>query len=277
MKMNVLPIGTMIRDHSEENLYPFLDFLAELGMNCCQICRMPEEKLAANGENEESRKFTGYLREKGIEPISIFLNLRVRTGGNGLVSPAERAARFVFCCRQMAWGAKHGVKYFTCHAGVFPKCGTPEYAAWVADMKELVKFAGDLGEDFLFETGPESADDLKQTILDIDEKNVGVNFDPANLLIYDQTDPAEFVEKLFPHIRLVHCKDARRPLDGAAHGKETVLGEGDTNFFPLLDSILAKGFRGPLVIEREIPAGEQFRKDVSESYAKLAALRGKYV
>ena len=275
--MSILPIGTMIRDHSEENLYPYLDFLASLGMNCCQICRMPETKLAANGNNEESEKFVAYLRKTGLVPISIFLNLRVRTGGNGLVSPAERAARFVFSCRQMTWGAKNGVKYFTCHAGVFPKSGTPEYDAWIADMKEFVRFAGDLGEDFLFETGPESADDLGQAICDIDEKNVGINFDPANLLIYDKTDPAEFVDKLFPYIRLVHCKDSRRPLDGAAHGKETVLGEGDTNFFPLLDSILARGFRGPLVIEREIPAGEQLCKDTAEAYAKLVAIRSKYI
>lgn len=275
--MELLPIGTMIRDHAEADLYPYLDFLASLGMNCCQICRMPEEKLAANGENEESRKFVAHLRKTGLAPISIFLNLRVRAGGNGLVSPEERAARFVFCCRQMAWGAKHGVRYFTCHAGFFPKVGTPEYAAWVADMRELLRFAADMGEEFLFETGPESAETLRQTIMDIGEENVGINFDPANLLIYDQTDPAEFADRLFPHIRLVHCKDARRPQNGAARGKETVLGEGDTNFFPLLDSMLARGFRGPLVIEREIPAGEQLRKDIAAAYAKLADLRGKYV
>ena len=267
----------MILDHAEENLYPYLDFMASLGMNCCQICRLPEEKLQANGENADTKKFIACLAEKKIAPISIFLNLRARPEGNGLVSEPERAARFVSCCRQMAWGARCGVKYDSCHVGNFPEAGTAEYESWIADMRNLVEFADDMGQDFLFETGPESAEDLERAINDIGKKNVGINFDPANLLIYDKTDPAEFVERLFPHIRLVHCKDARRPVDGAEYGKETVLGEGDTNFFPLLDSILAKGFRGPLVIEREIPFGEARCKDLREASAKLFALRSKYV
>lgn len=275
--MNLLPIGAMVRDYSEENLYPFLDFMASIGMTCCQICRVPEEKLSSGGDNDSSRKFIAELQKRKIEPVSIFLNLRVRSGGNGLVSLPERPARLVSCCRQIAWGARYGVQYFTCHAGVFPKSGTQEYDVWITDMREMIRFAGDLGKDFLFETGPESADDLKQAIEDIGEKNTCVNFDPANLLIYNKTDPAEFAEKLFPYIRLIHCKDSRRPVEGAAMGKETILGEGDTKFFSLLDSLLKKGFRGPLVIEREIPPGEQFRKDVSESCVKLAALRGKYV
>lgn len=275
--MKELQIGTMITDHTEENLYPYLDFMASLGMNCCQICRLPEEKLMANGENADTKKFIAYLEEKKIAPVSIFLNLRVRPGRSGLVPVPERASRFASCCRQMAWGAKYGVKYDSCHVGIFPEAGTEEYEAWIADMRELINFADDMGQYFLFETGPETAEDLERAITDIGKKNVGINFDPANLLIYDKTDPEVFVERLFPHIKLVHCKDARRPVDGAEYGKETVLGEGDTNFFPLLDSILARGFRGPLVIEREIPYGEARNKDLTEACAKLFALRSKYV
>ena len=118
--MNLLPIGAMVRDFSEENLYSFLDFMASVGMTCCQICRLTEEHLAANGDNESSRKFIADLQKRGIEPVSVFLNLRARSGGNGLVSLPERPARLVSCCRQIAWGARYGVQYFTCHAGYFP-------------------------------------------------------------------------------------------------------------------------------------------------------------
>ena len=52
----------------------------------------------------------------------------------------------------------------------------------------------------------------------------GINFDPANLLIYDQEDPASFLDELENKVEVVHCKDARRPAPGAAFGRETILG-----------------------------------------------------
>ena len=273
--MEKLSIGTMIMDHTEDVLYPYIDFMASLGMTSCQICRVTDDLL---NDRAASDRFINYLREKKIEPVSIFLHTRVRAGGNGLVSDAERPARFVSACRQMAWGARYGVKYISCHVGGFPEHGTADYDRWIADMQELIRFAADMGQDFLFETGPEPAEDLKQALEDLNEKNAGINFDPANLLWYDKTDPAEFAEMLFPYFRLIHCKDAVRPVPGGEwHGEETVLGEGGTNFFALLESLLKKGFRGPLIIEREIPFGEERCRDLTVASAKLAALRAKYL
>jgi len=263
--MKQLPIGTMILDHSPEIVYPYIDFMASLGMTCCQMCRVFDDLLT---DRAASDRLTGTLRDKGIELVSIFMHLRVREGGNGLVSPAERAARFASGCRQMAWASRYGVKYISCHAGYFPQAETAEYEAWIADMRELIRFAGDMGEEFLFETGPESMEDLGHALEDLDEKNAGINFDPANLLWYNKTEPAVFAERLHPYFRLIHCKDAVRPAPGENCGHETVLGEGGTHFFQLLETVLAKGFRGPLVIEREIPFGEERCRDLTNAYAK---------
>lgn len=272
--MNELPIGTMILDHAPEHFYPYVDFMASIGMTCAQICRVTDD-LTTN--KAESDRLIGYLRDKGIAPLSIFLHTRARDGGNSLVSMPERPARMVSACRQMAWGSRYGVKYISCHVGIFPKADTAEYDAWIADMQELIRFAGDMGEFFLFETGPEAAEDLERALTAIGEKNAGINFDPANLLWYNKTEPAVFAEKLFPWFRLIHCKDAVRPLPGEEYGHETVLGEGGTHFFELLESLLAKNFRGPLIIEREIPFGEERCRDLTNASAKLAALRKKFI
>ena len=39
---------------------------------------------------------------------------------------------------------------------------------------------------------------------------MGVNFDPANMLLYDKGDPIEALRLLGPWVRQVHIKDARK-------------------------------------------------------------------
>ena len=102
---------------------------------------------------------------------------------------------------------------------------------------------------------------LKEMIEAIDEPNVGINFDPANFLYYNNDDPALLVDQLVDKILTVHCKDAVRPAEGEKHGKETVLGQGATNFCVLLKRILDHGFNGPLIIERELAPGPEQEHD----------------
>ena len=81
--MEKLSVGTMIMDHTEELLYPYIDFMASCGMTSCQICRVTDDLL---NDRAASDRFINYLREKKIDPVSMFLHTRVRDGGNGLVS-----------------------------------------------------------------------------------------------------------------------------------------------------------------------------------------------
>ncbi|MBR4415206.1 MAG: sugar phosphate isomerase/epimerase, partial [Victivallales bacterium] len=100
---------------------------------------------------------------------------------------------------------------------------------------------------------------------DIGEDNLGLNFDPANLLIYGSDEPAHVVEEMGDLVKVIHCKDARHAADGDNRGQETPIGKGDTNFANLLKSLLARGFGGPLIIERELPLGPEQEKDVAEA------------
>jgi sugar phosphate isomerase/epimerase len=79
-----------------------------------------------------------------------------------------------------------------------------------------------------------------------------VNFDPANMLLYDKDDPLAVLELLAQDIRSVHVKDGNRPRVKGAWGEEVPLGMGQTNMKAFVKALKRIGYRGPLCIEREV-------------------------
>ena len=249
-------------------------FFREAGLDCFQIAGVYEDWLAPTSEaRRASDGFFELFRKYGMTVPTMFLSYAGQwdnpKAGFGLVPVPTRSERMVVSCRQMAWAARYGITFITCHAGILPEKKGDFYNRFVADMKQLIRFAAALGQEFLFETGTETPEDLRRLLEDLGEPNVGINFDPANLLIYGNGDPAELVDKLGDRIRVVHCKDANPPADGAVRGRETPLGKGSTNFAALLRRLLDSGFRGPLIIERELPPGPEQEKDIAEAVQLL--------
>ena len=249
-------------------------FFREVGLDCFQIAGVYENWLAPTPEaRKASDEFFELFGKYGMTVPTMFLSYAGQwdnpKAGFGLVPVPTRSERMVVSCRQMAWAARYGIKFITCHAGILPEERDDFYIRFVADMKQLIRFAAALGQEFLFETGTETPEDLLRLLEDLGEPNAGVNFDPANLLIYGNGDPAELVDKLGGRIRVVHCKDANPPADGAARGRETPLGKGSTNFAVLLRRLVDSGFRGPLIIEREILDEAEQKKDIAEAVQLL--------
>lgn len=269
-------IGTLIRcaDINERRI----EFYREIGIQTLQLAGVYEPWLAPGPEAE---KRTGAMfelfRRHGIRAESVFLSFpdqdwsRPREG-IGLVPPKTRAGRMVLACRQMDWAQKHGIKYISCHVGLVPEKNDCGYRELIEDLKQLAMFAAANSQDFLFETGPEKVSLLKETLDDIALANTGINFDPANLLIYGNDDPSVLLDELGGRVRVVHCKDADRPTGGAARGKETVLGKGSTRFASLLKRLVDSGFNGPLIIERELPFGPEQEKDVKEAVQYIKSI-----
>ena len=112
------------------------------------------------------------------------------------------------------------------------------------------------------ETGQESADALLQFLSDVGRDNLFVNFDPANMILYGSGNPIEALRKVGPHVRSVHCKDAKwADKPGEEWGAEVPLGEGDVGMEDFLRTLDGFGYTGPLTIEREIPQDPQQQKD----------------
>ena len=89
-----------------------------------------------------------------------------------------------------------GVKYLSMHAG-FIDHNDVEYARKFYDrIKMLADAAGENGIKLLLETGQESAAELREFLEELKHGAVGVNFDPANMILYDKGDPIEAVGTL---------------------------------------------------------------------------------
>jgi L-ribulose-5-phosphate 3-epimerase len=172
------------------------------------------------------------------------------TGGFG--DPATRAERL----DRLRWALERtralGLSDLTLHAGFIPESSDPGRTAMLETLARAGRLAADAGVTLAFETGQETADLLRKTLDDLKASNLKVNFDPANMLLYDMGDPIRAVEILGPDIRSVHVKDARRTKVPGEWGEEVPLGEGEVNIPQFLHALERIGYAGPLVVEREV-------------------------
>lgn len=275
--MEELGIGVMVRFGTppEESFRR----LKASGLHCCQLAAPPDSYLYDSEGRENTRRLKEAIAEYGIEVTSLFLSFPDQDwndwrNGVGLVPPHTRAARLVRACRSADWAKELGIVQLASHVGCIPEdAEREEFRSFVNDLRPFVRLLGANGQLLAYETGQESVGTLKRTMEAVGEENQGVNFDPANLLIYNHDDPAELVRELGDRVVHLHCKDAVRPAPGEALGKETRLGEGATNFRELFRSLRRLGYRGPLTIEREIAPGAELNRDIADAIELLETLK----
>jgi L-ribulose-5-phosphate 3-epimerase len=183
------------------------------------------------------------------------------TGGFG--NPATRSERL----ERFRWALERtralGLTDLMLHAGFLPEPGDPDRRPFLDTLGQVSALAAEKGVTVSFETGQETADLLRRTLDDLKCPNLKVNFDPANMLLYDRGDPLRAVEVLGPDIRSVHVKDANRPTTPGTWGEEVPLGQGQVNIRQFVRTLQKVGYRGPLCIEREVGNQEQRLRDVA--------------
>jgi len=162
-----------------------------------------------------------------------------------------------------------GSKYIMMHVG-FLDHSDPIYAKKFYDrVRHLGDRAGEAGVTLLMETGQETAEDLQRFVETLNHPNVLLNFDPANLILYNKDEPMSAFRRLAPWVRHIHIKDAIRTKVPGTWGSEVVWGDGEVNPYAFLNTLADCGFNGALAIERE--AGEQRVKDISVAVRRLLA------
>ena len=184
----------------------------------------------------------------------------------GLVPVAYRDTRLRELKRGSDFAEKIGVTDMITHVGYIPEVPTStEYSGLVVALKDLANYMKEKGQYFLFETGQETPTTLKRTIEDVGTGNLGINLDPANLILYGKANPVDALDVFGEYVRNVHGKDGCYPTNGKYTGKETRMGDGKVNYPAFIARLKEIGYDGCITIEREIDGDEQI-KDIL--YAK---------
>lgn len=184
----------------------------------------------------------------------------------GLVPPAFRHRRMEELLKGVDFAHMLETANMATHMGFIPEQPSfPEYRGVVGAAKHIAAHCKSMGIYFNFETGQETPATLMRCIKDIGLDNVGINFDPANLLLYGRGNPVDAIDIFEGYIRGVHVKDGDYPSgDFYLLGHEKKVGEGSVNYPVFLPKLLSRGYKGDLYIEREI-SGEQQIKDIKDT------------
>lgn len=185
-----------------------------------------------------------------------------RTGG---VVPDSAWPRNLQAAQEAAGiAAEFRVGLVTFHAGFIPHASDDPMRRVVLDRVLAI------AEPFLarsipvaLETGQESAVTLIEALDALQEDRIGVNFDPANMILYGMGDPVHALELLAPRVMQVHLKDALPATREGSWGTEVPAGDGAvdwTAFFGVLERDLPQV---GIMIERE--SGDSRIEDIRQA------------
>lgn len=241
-------------------------FMDRLGIDVVQIaCGDPHHASWTEGDTMPAAAIAAGFRMSGAMlgfPGEDYTTPQTIEKSGGFGDPATRPERL----ERFRWGLARtrelGLTDLMLHAGFIPAVGDSGRRAFLDTLAQVADLAARQGVTVAFETGQESAALLRQTLDDLKSPNLKVNFDPANMLLYDKDDPLKAVELLAPDIRSVHVKDANRPTTPGTWGEEVPLGRGQTNTAEFVRTLVRVGYRGPLCIEREVGTQADRLRDI---------------
>ncbi len=218
-------------------------------------------------EKEQIQLTAGMIGFAG-EDYSSIITIR-QTGGLMPDGEWEKRRKQIEAAARVGKRLRLGI--VTTHIGFVPGSNEPGYAKMVSRVREAAGLFGEQGQEFLFETGQEGASELLQFLNDVARPNVGVNFDPANMILYGAGKPVDAVRVLGRHVHHVHIKDGTGSSQpGVVWGEEVPFGTGDVDAPAFIEALRFGGYRGPLVIERE--AGTQRIADVQHAIDVLRSV-----
>jgi L-ribulose-5-phosphate 3-epimerase len=204
-----------------------------------------------------------------------------RTGGGdfidgprtlGIVPRKFRKARVRALKRAAMFAHRAGLPAIVTHLGFIPECpGDPAFREVVKVVRDIALLLERLGMEFWFETGQETPVTMLRLLQQAGTANLGVNLDPANLILYGKANPVDSLEVFGSRVKGVHAKDGLYPTDPMKLGSEVKVGEGMVRFPRLVQRLSEIGYRGAYIIEREI-TGEQQRRDIAETARYLERL-----
>lgn len=250
-------LGLLIKLDRQENIENLLRRVVDLGFKSCQISTYVPSLYT----QETADLINTYCRKYGLAvslwwagwPGTHHWNFVGGPASVGLVPMEYRKERCEIMKQASDFCKLIGVDRIATHAGFIPEdLHDPLYVSLVEDLKAVAAYCKKNGQLFCFETGQETPVTLLRTIQDIGYDNVGINLDPANLVMYGKGNAVDSLKVLGKYLFGVHIKDGCYPTDGKELGVEVPVGQGDVDMPRLLAAIEELGYDGPLTIEIEL-------------------------
>jgi len=217
------------------------------------------------------------LRDGGIEVLSGMmafegedystLDTIARTGGvrRDEAWPAHRAHAETVA----DLAAEVGIGLVSFHAGFIPEPRDDRERARLLDrLRTVTDLFAERGVRVALETGQETATTLLQALSDIDRPELGVNFDPANMILYGKGDPVAALRMLAGRVLQIHVKDAAASDTPGVWGREMPVGEGTVDWPAFFEIANAIEPAVDFAIERE--AGASRIADIVQAHALIA-------
>ncbi len=268
--MYKFPIGVII-DSFRTDIPTAVKKAASVGAQGIQVYATRGEMAPENMTASKKSEFKKLVADNGLVISALCGDL-----GGGFGSKDENPAKVEKSKRIIDLAKELGTDVVTTHIGVVPQDkSNPRYGIMQEACFELSRYADSIGAHFAIETGPETSAVLKEFLDSLGSTGVGVNLDPANLVMVTGDDPAGAVYNLKDYIVHTHAKDGKQIFykdpeivygivkDSLVTGPsflEVPLGEGSVPWDKYLAALEDIGYKGFLTIEREV--GDNPEKDI---------------
>lgn len=269
--MKRFPIGVIINSFRTD-IPTSVKKAAEVGAQGIQVYATSGEMAPENLSKEKRREFLDLVKSNGLIISALCGDL----GGGGFTHPEKNPEKIEKSKRILDLAKELETNVVTTHIGVVPEDKNHDrYKIMQEACHELAEYADSIDAHFAIETGPETSTTLKGFLDSLESTGVGVNLDPANLVMVTGDDPVKAVHNLKKYIVHTHAKDGKQLFykdpeiiygmkpDVIVTGDsfiEVPLGEGSVPFKEYLEALCDIGYNGFLTIEREV--GDNPEKDI---------------
>ena len=269
--MKKFPIGIII-DSFRTDIPTAVKKAAECGAQGIQVYSTRGEMAPENLSAEKRKEFLSLVKDNGLIVSALCGDL----GGGGFIHKELNKERVEKSKRILDLAKDLETDIVTTHIGVVPADPNHDrYKIMQEACHELAEYADSIDAHFAVETGPETSAVLKGFLDSLESTGVGVNLDPANLVMVTGDDPVGAVHNLKKYIVHTHAKDGKQiffrdPEIVYGIKKDVIvtdesfievpLGEGSVDFPKYLAALEEIGYNGFLTIEREV--GDNPEKDI---------------
>lgn len=278
--MGRFPIGVII-DSFRTDIPTAVKKAAEVGAQGIQVYATMGEMAPENMNAQRIADFKALVADNGLVISALCGDL-----GGGFGNKEENPGKVERSKKILDLAKELGTNVVTTHIGVVPTDSSIDrYKVMQEACFELSRYADEIGAHFAIETGPETSAVLKGFLDSLGSTGVGVNLDPANLVMVTGDDPAGAVYNLQKYIVHTHAKDGKQLYykdpeiiyglvkDSLVTGPsflEVPLGDGQVPWEKYLNALEDIGYKGFLTIEREV--GDDPANDIRSAVEFLEKL-----